>query len=74
MLSGFREEIFRVGFVVDKGLLGFDEILFLQGFDVAREVSVGGVEQLLEGRKIEGVVYGQRRHDAQPDATFESLV
>ncbi len=44
---------------------------FLQGFQMARQVSVCQFEQLLQGIEIQCVVHHECRHDSKPDAAFK---
>lgn len=51
-----------------------DIVHFFQRLDVARQIAVGQVQQLLEGVEVNRIVDHQHRHDAQPHTAFKSLV
>ena len=55
----------------DKPLGYADDLLLFKRFQMAGEVSVGQVEQLLQCIKIKRVVHHECRHDSKPDAAIE---
>jgi len=63
-----------IWFAVYKAFLYLNEALLFQRLEVAGKVTVGNIQQLLEGVEIERFTGGQHTHDAQPRTVLKRLV